>query len=88
MNDQDRFIWNVATPYLPAQAESWGWPDLEIEEIRLDRDTAYERFFAGLGQAPSSPRRCRSPRPASNGSCSTISPTTCRTPCRSSATRS
>ena len=48
MNDQDRFIWNVATPYLPAQAETWGWPDLEIEEIRLDRDTAYERFTAGL----------------------------------------
>ena len=50
MNDQDRFIWNVASPYLPAQAETWGWPDLEIEEVRLDRDTAYERFVAGVGR--------------------------------------
>ena len=45
MNDQDRFIWNVATPYVPAQAETWGWPDIEIEEIRLDRDTAYQRLL-------------------------------------------
>ena len=51
MNDQDRFIWNVASPYMPAQAETWGWPDVEIEEIRLDRDTSYERFIAGLGKA-------------------------------------
>ena len=51
MNDQDRFIWNVATPYVPAQAETWGWPDVEIEEIRLDRDTAYQRFTAGLDKA-------------------------------------
>jgi hypothetical protein len=48
MNDQDQFIWNVASPYVPAQAESWGWPDVEIEELRLDRDTSYERFTAGL----------------------------------------
>ncbi|MBS0221992.1 MAG: hypothetical protein JSR91_14745 [Proteobacteria bacterium] len=51
MNDHDRFLWNVSTPYLPAQAETWGWPDLEIEEIRLDRDTAFERFAAGIGAA-------------------------------------
>jgi hypothetical protein len=51
MNDFDRFIWNVSTPYLPAQAESWGWPGLEIEEIRLDRDTSYERYVTGLGAA-------------------------------------
>ena len=36
----------------------------------------------------SSRRRRRSSRPAWNGSSSTISPTTCRTRCRSSATRS
>ncbi len=48
MNDQDRFIWNVSTPYLPAQARTWGWPDTEIEEIRLDRDTSYERFSKGV----------------------------------------
>jgi hypothetical protein len=51
MNDQDRFIWDVATPYLPAQADNWGWPDLEIEEIRLNRDTSYERFVAGISAA-------------------------------------
>ncbi len=51
MNDQDRFIWNVVTPYVPAQAVTWGWPDVEIEEIRLDRDTSYERFIAGLSTA-------------------------------------
>ena len=51
MNDQDRYIWNVSTPYLPEQAESWGWPDTEIEEIRLDRDTPYERYVAGLDKA-------------------------------------
>jgi len=51
MNDQDRFIWDVATPYLPAQAETWGWPDLTIEEVRLDRDTSYQRFTAGLDAA-------------------------------------
>lgn len=49
MNDHDRYIWNVSTPYLPAQAKTWGWPDQEIEEIRLDRDTAYQRFVAGVG---------------------------------------
>jgi hypothetical protein len=51
MNDQDRFIWDVSSPYLPAQADTWGWPDLEIEEIRLDRDTSYERFTTGLAAA-------------------------------------
>src|SRR5215468_409541 len=48
MNDQDRYIWDVASPYLPDQAESWGWPDEEIEEIRLDREAHYQRFVAGL----------------------------------------
>lgn len=51
MNDQARFIWNVSTPYLPAQAETWGWPDLEIEEVRLDRETSYQRFTTGLNAA-------------------------------------
>jgi FkbM family methyltransferase len=50
MNDLNRFIWDVdALP--PAQAGSWGWPDLDIEEIRLDRGTSYERFLAGVGAA-------------------------------------
>ena len=51
MNDQDQFIWNVASPYVPGQAETWGWPDVEIEELRLDRDTAYQRFTSGLAKA-------------------------------------
>ncbi len=51
MNNQDQYIWDVATPYVPAQAENWGWPDVEIEEIRLDRETSYQRFTAGLDAA-------------------------------------
>ncbi|MBS0539410.1 MAG: hypothetical protein JSR47_11675 [Proteobacteria bacterium] len=51
MNSHDKYIWNVSTPYLPAQADSWGWPDVEIEEVRLDRETSYERFTAGLDRA-------------------------------------
>ena len=51
MNDQNRFIWDVSSPYLPAQADTWGWPSVEIEEVRLDRDTSYERFTAGLSAA-------------------------------------
>jgi hypothetical protein len=49
--DRDRVVENVTTPYLPAQASNWGRPDLAIEEIRLDRGTSYERFFAGVGAA-------------------------------------
>jgi len=66
MNDQDHFIWNVASPYVPAQAEGWGWPDVEIEELRLDRDTA----ISGHGRTGKTiqPRRCLSSRPASSGS--------------------
>jgi hypothetical protein len=48
MNDHDEYIWNVSSPYLPAQAENWGLPDLDVEEIRLDRETHYERYTAGL----------------------------------------
>ncbi len=48
MNSQTRFIWNLATPFIPSQAETWGWPDRDIEEIRLDRDSAYSRYSAGL----------------------------------------
>jgi hypothetical protein len=51
MNDQDRYIWDVTSPYLPAQAETWGWPKVDVEEIRLDRDTSYERYTAGLDAA-------------------------------------
>ena len=50
MNSHDKYIWNVSSPYIPEQAETWGWPDVEIEEVRLDRDTSYERYTAGLVQ--------------------------------------
>ncbi len=48
MNDHDEYIWNVSSPYLPAQAENWGLPDIEVEEVRLDSETSYERYTAGL----------------------------------------
>ena len=48
MNDHDEYIWNVSSPYLPVQADTWGLPDLEVEEVRLDRETSYERYTAGL----------------------------------------
>ena len=51
MNDQNRFIWDVSSPYLPEQADTWGWPSVEIEEVRLDRETSYERFTSGLAAA-------------------------------------
>jgi hypothetical protein len=51
MNSHDKYIWNVSSPYIPEQAETWGWPDVKIEEVRLDRDTSYERYVAGLSQA-------------------------------------
>jgi hypothetical protein len=56
MNDQDRFIWNVTSPFLPEQADRWGWPDQELEEIRLDRDLAHRRFCAGVSAAISPAR--------------------------------
>jgi hypothetical protein len=51
MNDQNLYIWDVASPYLPNQAETWGWPGEKIEEIRLDRETSYQRYVAGLDKA-------------------------------------
>jgi hypothetical protein len=51
MNSHDEYIWNVSSPYVPAQADNWGWPDVEIEEVRLDRETSYQRYVAGLDKA-------------------------------------
>ena len=51
MNDENRFIWDLTAPFLPAQAKTWGWPDISIEEIRLDRDTHFDRYSAGVGAA-------------------------------------
>ncbi len=58
MNDQERYIWNVSTPYLPAQADNWGWPDVEIEErtisvmivgTRADFVTRFAKAWQGMG---------------------------------------
>ncbi|MBI4505224.1 MAG: glycosyltransferase, partial [Chloroflexi bacterium] len=35
-NDPQRFVHDVASPHLPEQADVWGLPDAEIEELRLD----------------------------------------------------
>jgi hypothetical protein len=51
MNSQNRYIWDVTTPFLPAQAENWGWPDAEIEEVRLQDAAVYQRFVAGVSAA-------------------------------------
>ncbi|WP_395711964.1 hypothetical protein [Reyranella sp.] len=51
MNDEHRFVWDVTTPYLPNQADRWGWPDVTIEEIRLDRETSFQRYQAGVRSA-------------------------------------
>ncbi len=37
-NDQWRYFENVVSPYLPEQANTWGMPDEEIDEIRLSSD--------------------------------------------------
>ena len=51
MNDQDHYIWDVTSPFLPAQASRWGWPDQDIEEIRIDSERAHDRFSAGVSAA-------------------------------------
>ncbi len=70
MNDQDQYIWKRLDALPAGAADDWGWPDLEIEEIRLDRDTPAERYVAGLDKALE-PAPTPSPRPASTGICST-----------------
>lgn len=35
INDEEKFIFSVDTPYVPKQAETWGIPHEELEEIRL-----------------------------------------------------
>ncbi|MFM6358584.1 hypothetical protein, partial [Planktothrix sp.] len=39
-NDFDVFVSDVTSPYVPEQADSWGLPDTEIEEVRLGQATA------------------------------------------------
>lgn len=54
-NFADFFV-NVATPYVAEQMLTWGMPDEEIEEIRLDKRhasrmaTALEQILPGMGR--------------------------------------
>lgn len=48
MNSLERYHWQLTTPFIESQAESWGWPDRDIEEIRLNRDSVFSRFSAGI----------------------------------------
>lgn len=56
-NDQNRFVYNIASPFLNDQPETWGIPDEEVEEIRLtdqhcrDFVTALEDLLPGLRDA-------------------------------------
>jgi hypothetical protein len=46
-NDSERFVFSVKTPYLPKQAEIWGIPHEELEEIKL-RDDYIQVFSKAL----------------------------------------
>lgn len=47
-NDSDVFVAQVDVPTIPSQADTWGAPDLEVEEIRL---TAVDHYFSALAGA-------------------------------------
>ncbi len=49
-NDPDLYVFNVETPYIPEQADSWGLPDTPVEEIRLT-GAHVARCAAALEQA-------------------------------------
>lgn len=55
-NNPRRFIYNVNSPYLPNQAEAWGLPHEDIEEIRLtdEHSNVYLRALEKL--LPGSPQ--------------------------------
>lgn len=46
-NDLSRFVHSVSSPFIPAQAETWGIPHEEIEEIRLTTKSS-GHFHAAL----------------------------------------
>jgi hypothetical protein len=50
MNDENRFVFNVSSPFLAEQAERWGIPNEEIEEIHLTdkSDTHFGDLLGGL----------------------------------------
>ena len=53
-NDSKRFIYNVDSSYLPIQAETWGLPHEELEELRLTDERcgtyihALEKLLPGM----------------------------------------
>jgi hypothetical protein len=53
-NDQKRFIYEVRSPYLPAQEDSWGIPGQELEELGLTDECrgnysrAMEKLLPGM----------------------------------------
>lgn len=52
-NDFDVFVSDVTSPYVPEQADSWGLPDTEIEEVRLGQATAHGYVEAIRSSIPS-----------------------------------
>jgi len=50
-NSADEFVSRVREPGLPAQAEVWGLPEAEIEEVRLGRADVFSRYLKGLEAA-------------------------------------
>lgn len=53
-NDWRRFVDNVERPDIPEQEETWGCPDDEIEEIRLDRPPS-QTYIQALKDAIGAP---------------------------------
>jgi hypothetical protein len=53
-NDIKTFVDDVASPYIPDQADSWGLADLEIEEVRLNhgRDRLYMQGISASIHTP------------------------------------
>jgi len=56
-NDIRRFFDDVTTPELPGQAATWGLPDEELEELRLDRPAvpSMVQLLAAATTAPDQP---------------------------------
>lgn len=48
MDTADVFVDAIKTPYLDNQRDVWGHPDIEIEEIRLNNTSNYQRYTQAL----------------------------------------
>lgn len=49
-NSWHTFVRNVNTPYLPEQADRWGCPNIDIEEIRLSETLTDKLYLQALEQ--------------------------------------